>query len=387
MTPITEGGVMTAWSPPSSRYYRHPDGTITFLDETGSVVPTPPNMTYVPANGDSAILDPWGNTVQEYTFPQQFFIHTFSDGSMTAVDSSGVPLPIQPELGHGGAVSLAESDYAVLPDGTLYEAPPLYPPAGESPDTWPPDPWPPEYVKAPVEEDTETEEVVGADEPDAMDASAEVDDATVQVIEGEDVPDDPSVVPQGDTEDASPPPVDESMRSYTGVQLEEGEVLVDDDWSETESREDEVSTEQVSEQLLTAGLVGSVPGGEVVSATPIPLPGEEMPVGGEVVSTLPEPFPSHSTAVGMDVGEIVPDSATDDTIALDRKGDDRPVGVEASDATESDAAEFRVEVIDEVQVEEVRLEDVELETTDRVEAIDEYEEPTFEDEGLDDLDG
>jgi len=282
---------------------------------------------------------------------------------------------------------------AVFPDGSVYEPPPLYPPPGVSPDRWPPDPWPPVEVAPSEDEDTGTaedagiDEVDGADSADDLDDSDDSDDATVPVMEGEDVAEDPSVARQEETEDVAAPPVDDSTRSYTGVQLEEGEVLVDDDWSETESREEEVSTEQVSERLLTAGLVGSVPGGEVVSNDPIPLPGEEMPVDDGVASTLTEPLPSSSTAVGMDVGEIVPDSATDDTIALDRKGDDRPVGVEASDATKADAAEFRVEVIDEVQVEEVRLEDVELETTDRVEAIDEYEEPTFEDEGFDDLDG
>ncbi len=385
---------MTAWSPPSSRYYRHPDGTITFLDETGSVVPTPPNMTYVPANGDSAILDPWGNTVQEYTFPKQFFIHTFSDGSMTAVDSSGVPLPIQPELGRGGAEFLAESDYAVLPDGTLYEAPPLYPPAGESPDTWPPDPWPPEYVKAPVEEDTGIEEVVGADEPDAMDASAEADDATVQVIEGEDVAEDPSVARQEATEDVAAPPVDESMRSYTGVQLEEGEVLVDDDWSEIESREEEVSTDRVSEQLLTAGLNSSVSGGEVVSATPITLPGEEMPVGGEVVSATPITLPGEEMPVGGEVSVPpipVPAQPTESDVddggtALDLMGEDVPadIGVEGTPAV--DDAEFRVEAIEEIQVEEVRLEEVEADAIEWVQRITESDEPSLESDDLEELD-
>ena len=173
---------MAAWTPPSLHYYRYPDGTMVILDETGNVVPVPPMMKHMGANGDTKVIDPWGNEVPEYVptysgeifihtaadgsmtavdasgvplqfqpemhhssdgsgpgymvlpdgsvyeapvyeFPEEFFIHTFSDGSMMAVDASGVPLPIQPELGHGGPEFVAESDYAVLADGSVYEAP------------------------------------------------------------------------------------------------------------------------------------------------------------------------------------------------------------------------------------------------------------------------
>ncbi len=82
---------MAAWTPPSFRYYRYPDGTMTILDEKGNVVPAPPMMKHMGANGDTKVVDPWGNEVPEYVpaYPDGFFIHTFSDGSMVAVDASG----------------------------------------------------------------------------------------------------------------------------------------------------------------------------------------------------------------------------------------------------------------------------------------------------------
>ena len=62
---------MAAWTPPSFRYYRDADGTITILDVKGNVVPSPPTMKHIGANGDAKMLDPWGNEVPEYvpTYP------------------------------------------------------------------------------------------------------------------------------------------------------------------------------------------------------------------------------------------------------------------------------------------------------------------------------
>ena len=114
---------MAAWTPPSFRYYSHADGTITILDVKGNIVPSPPTMKHIGGNGDAKMLDPWGNEVPEYvpTFSGEFFIHTLPDGSMMAVDAAGVSLPFQPEMRH----AFDGPDYVVLPDGTNL-VPPVY---------------------------------------------------------------------------------------------------------------------------------------------------------------------------------------------------------------------------------------------------------------------
>jgi hypothetical protein len=371
---------MTAWTPPSFRYYRQPDGTIAIFDEVGNEVPAPPTMKYIPANGDSKVLDPWGNEVPEFTvtYPKNFFIHTAADGSMTAVDASGVPLSIQPEMGHGGPEMLAESDYAVLPDGTMYEAPPLYPPAGETPEVWPPVPWPPEFVKAPEDEGAEPEEVVGADSAD--DQASAADGANDAQQAGSEAPttDESTDVPQEETGEEGSVSTPDPAKSYSGVRMSEGDVLLDDDFSGDET-EGEGRADVASPDLLTVGLVAPSSGASEVSATPIPLPREELPVGGGVVSATPIPLPREELPVG---GEV-----DGDEIALDRKGDDRPVDVKIPGATEESAAEFRVEVINEIQVEEVRLEDVETGDIELAEPIVERGDILIEEEDVGDLDG
>ncbi len=114
---------MVAWTPPSFRYYRESDGTFTILDEKGNTVPSPPTMKYVPANGDSKMLDPWGNEVPEYVpkYPSEFFVHQAADGTLTAVDEHGALLPFQPDIRR--IVNGGEQILVVLPDGTVYEAP------------------------------------------------------------------------------------------------------------------------------------------------------------------------------------------------------------------------------------------------------------------------
>ena len=52
---------------------------------------------------------------------------------------------------------MAVSDYAVLPDGTMYIPPPLYPPAGEPPEEWPPPGWGDEDDQEPVTREVEDE--------------------------------------------------------------------------------------------------------------------------------------------------------------------------------------------------------------------------------------
>jgi hypothetical protein len=135
-------------------------------------------------------------------------------------------------------------------------------------------------------------------------------------------------------------------------------------------------------------------GGEVVSATPIPLPGEEMPVGGEVVSATPIPLPGEEMPVGGEVSVSpipIPAPPTESDVddggtALDLMGEDVPadIGVEGTPAV--DDAEFRVEAIEEIQVEEVRLEEVEADAIEWVQRITESDEPSLESDDLEELD-
>jgi len=440
---------MTAWTPPSFRYYRQSDGTITIFDEEGNEVPTPPTMKYIPANGDSKMLDPWGNEVPEFTdvfpkqffihtaadgsmvavdssgvplpiqptlghggpemlaesdyavlpdgtmyeapgyefpgrffihttadgsmvavdssgvplptqpalghevdapdyavlsdgtkyvapayrFPEEFFIHTAADGSMVAVDSSGVPLPIQPTLGHGGPEMLAESDYAVLPDGTMYEAPPLYPPAGETPEIWPPDPWPPGYDDASEDEDDDPDEVVGADSADVLDPVADSVDVAQQADSDASTPGEATVVLQEEAGEDGSALTPDPARSYSGVRMSEGDVLLDADFSGDET-EAGGRAGVASSDLLTVGLVDSMPVGDgVVSATPIPLPDEGPPLGGEAVSATPITLPGEAMPVvnGMD-GVSGPDDVVS-VIPINVPDGSLPVGDSVVSAT------------------------------------------------------
>jgi hypothetical protein len=363
------------------------------VDEDGVPLAVQPHLKVDPSDHTqvTATFPDWTTArVEVQTMPKDFFVFVEASGppsvhgaqtfAAVAVDASGTPLPIQPHFQDLDPMDLSKVT-AVFPDGSVYEPPPLYPPPGVSPDRWPPDPWPPVEVAPSEDEDTGTaedagvDEVVGADLANDLDDSTDAADTAEPVVAEEDVADELPVAPQGENEDEALPPADVPMRSFTGVHLEEGEVLVDDDWSEGESREQEVSTEQVSEQLLTAGLNDSVSGGEVVSATPIPLPGEEMPVGGEV-SVLSIPIPPPPTESDVDDGGT----------ALDLTGDDVPANIGVEGTPAADDAELRVGAIEEVQVEEVRLEEVEADTIESVQPMTESDEPSLEGEDLEELD-
>ena len=449
---------MAAWTPPSFRYYRYPDGTMTILDEKGNVVPTPPTMKLTGANGDTKVIDPWGTEVPEYVptyadeffihtfpdgsmvavdasgtplpiqpemghsmgvdgpefavladgtmyeapayeFPEDFFIHTFPDGSMVAVDASGTPLPIQPELGHGGPEMAAESDYAVLSDGTMYIPPPLYPPAGEPPDEWPPPGWGVEddETSATSEVEDEAEGFVEAAIDQGPDrANADSDEATSL----------------GDSENLWPP-IGAEAQGEIAAGDELVTVSIDDARSDTDVAA-EVPVDSDVSDLLTAGLVETPTGGEApgtsdapafdaelvrealdpapgqelpvgvdeVSATPITLPGEEFPVGGGEVSATPITLPEPPSSGGVEPG---PGRSVDDEIALDRKGDDAPVGVGIDEVPPVDV-EFAVESVEEVHVEEVRFEEIEVETVESIEPAFDPEISVLDEEGIEDLD-
>ncbi|MEA3511074.1 MAG: hypothetical protein U9R51_06525 [Actinomycetota bacterium] len=397
------------------------DGSMTAVDATGVPLPVQPTMGHEHDAPDYAVLsDGTKYVAPTYEFPEEFFIHTAVDGSMTAVDATGVPLPTQPEMHHG--MDDGDLDFAVLPDGTKYEADSLYPPPGEPPEEWPPE------------------------EPAAS------EDA------GEDVADESPVAPQEETGGEPPSTADDAAKSYTGVHMSEEDVLLDEDWSGDEPAT-EVVTVRASEDLLTAGLVDTGPGGEVsvipinvpdgsmpvgdevvsaipitlpdeptpvgdevVSAIPITLPGEEMPVGDgvvsgpggevsvipinipdgsmpvgdEVVSATPIPLPDEPPVLGDEVVSVlpvpvpeppIPVEAAGDQVALDRKGGDSQVEIKLPDTPDEPAAEFHVEVIDEIQVEEVRLEDVETGNIELAEPVVERGDVSIEEEAVDDLDG
>ncbi len=98
------------------------------VDASGVPLPIQPELghggpEFVVESDYAVLADGSVYEAPAYEFPDGFFIHTAMDGSLMAVDASGVPLPIQPELGHGGPEFVVESDYAVLADGTVYEAP------------------------------------------------------------------------------------------------------------------------------------------------------------------------------------------------------------------------------------------------------------------------
>ena len=421
------------WSPPKFFYHPKGDGTLVVVDASGVPLKSQPPFTRTVSSGAEHVQDPWENKVERYTLPTDYLVHRDPVLGPVAVDANGVPLPSQPPF--QTVIDESGSEVYLVKDGSQYSPPPFYPPPGDPPEEWPPSGGETAggSENEMFAETVEPEEALASDPGDAMedlliaglegpggtapgeattDASTEADDATRPVIEGEDVPDDPSVVPQGDTEDASPPPADESMRSYTGVLHEEGEVLVDDDWSEGESREQEVSTEQVSEQLLTAGLNDSISGDGEVSATPITLPGEEMPVGdgevsatpitlpgeempvggeempvgGEEVSVLPIPVPEPPAAREAGDGHVTLDDKGE-MIALDRKGDDGPVGIGDEGAPTADDVEFHVAVVEGAQFEEVRLEEVEPLTVEWDEPMTEGEVVALEEEDVEELDG
>ena len=348
-----------------------------------------------------------------YEFPEEFFIHTFSDGSMTAVDASGVPLPIQPEMGHGGPEGMAVSDYAVLPDGTMYIPPPLYPPAGEPPEEWPPPGWGDEDDQEPVTSEVEDEA------EDSVEAAV---DQGPDVASAE--PATPS--PDGDgIDDVESAPIGSEMEG--DVDTDEVAPPADASRAEEDSPVGDTESLEVAE-LLTAGLVdapsegvvsatpiqlpgdpepvpvpdGPVPvGGDEVSATPITLPGQEVPVGGDEVSGLPVPIPGGELPTGGEDVSVLPipvpeppasggvdpapERSVDDEIALDRKGGDAPVGVGVEEVPPTDV-ELAVEAVEEVHVEEVRFEEVEVDTVESIEPAFEPEISVLDEEGIDDLD-
>ena len=431
---------MAAWTPPSFHYYREADGTVTILDEKGNTVPSPPTMKHIGANGDAKMLDPWGNEVPEYvpTYPDGFFIHTFSDGSMTAVDASGVPLPIQPELGHGGPEMLAESDYAVLPDGTVYIPPPLYPPDGEPPEEWPPPDWETEV------EGASTDTADESDDPDTLEVAADQGPES-----GSADPADPFGTDDGGEDDLQTPieaesPGEEAVEEVVvGGRVDDTRGVAESPVEESLDRADatrvvaespvEESLERADSDLLTAGLVETPPeqsapttadasivsdmvsndpilmpseevpvGIDEVTGLPIPIPtpipGGEVPVGVDEVSTLPVPIPTPVPGGEVPVGVVEvsatpnalptepPTAGADEVIALDRKGGDLPVGIGIEEASSTDA-EFLVEIVEEIHVEEVLLEDVEIESVAWTEPTIDREDVAPDDEDIDDLDG
>ena len=112
-------------------------------------------------------------------------------------------------------------------------------------------------------------------------------------------------------------------------------------------------------------------GGDEVSGLPIPIPGGELPTGGEDLSVLPIPVPEPPASGGVDPA---PERSVDDEIALDRKGGDAPVGIGVEEVPPTDV-ELAVEAVEEVHVEEVRFEEVEVDTVESI-------EPAFEPEIL-----
>jgi len=454
------------------------DGSMVAVDASGTPLPIQPEMGHsmgVDGPEFAVLADGTMYEAPAYEFPEDFFIHTFPDGSMVAVDASGTPLPIQPELGHGGPEMAAESDYAVLSDGTMYIPPPLYPPAGEPPDEWPPPGWGVEddETSATSEVEDEAEGFVEAAIDQGPDrANADSDEATSL----------------GDSENLWPP-IGAEAQGEIAAGDELVTVSIDDARSDTDVAA-EVPVDSDVSDLLTAGLVETPTGGEApgtsdapafdaelvrealdpapgqelpvgvdevsatpitlpgeelpvgvdeVSATPITLPGEEFPVGGEEVSTLPIPLPGEELPAGGDDvsatpitlpsqefpvggdevsatpitlpgeefpvggGEVSatpitlpeppssggvepgPGRSVDDEIALDRKGDDAPVGVGIDEIPPVDV-EFAVESVEEVHVEEVRFEEIEVETVESIEPAFDPEISVLDEEGIEDLD-
>lgn len=401
---------------PEGSYSGHaaPIPTAIAVDRDGVPLAVQPHLEVDPDDHKqvTATLSDFTTTpVEVQPMVKDFFVFVEASGPATehgaatfvavAVDANGTPLPIQPHFQDLDPSDLTNVK-AVFPDGSIYEPPPLYPPPGETPDEWPPDPWPLPEAESSEDEGSGTDDVVGADSADDLDASADGADAAEEAVEDEDGADESQVPAQEGTEDATPTAGDESTRSYTGVVFEEGEVLVDEDWSGTESEAGTIAA-GAPDDLLTVGLVDAAPGGDV-SATPITLPGEAMPVGDEVVSAtpitlpdevpplgdevslLPIPIPVPPTAGGEGAGEVELDDKGDDQIALDRKGGDKPVDISVDETSADVAVEFRVEVVEEVQVEEVLLEDVELGTMEPAAPIVELEELALDEEGIDELD-
>jgi hypothetical protein len=181
------------------------------VDYQGNPLAVQPHLEVDPTDHTqvkATSLDGASIPVEVYHPQKDFFVHVEASGladehgrpqyAATAVDANGQPLSIQPHLEVDPLDPTQVT--AKFPDGSSYEPPNLYPPAGEQPDVWPP---PADETSGEVEQDEadedveDTEEAVTADEEDPESFEAE--------------------------------------KSYAGVELEEGPVAQDDDWNDEEA--------------------------------------------------------------------------------------------------------------------------------------------------------
>ncbi|MDH3294391.1 MAG: hypothetical protein OER95_08735, partial [Acidimicrobiia bacterium] len=196
------------------------------VDENGVPLPVQPHLEVDPTDHSqvkATSLDGTSTPVEVYHPQKDFYVHIEGSGSehgapqfaAVAVDANGVPLPIQPHLEVDPTDPTKVT--AVFPDGTSYEPPNIYPPAGEPPEEWPPPP---------------------SDETTEEDDAAETDE---EATDSEDAA----------TADEEGPESFEADKSYAGVEHEEGPVAQDEDWNEGEA------AGTAEEGLLTAGLDSS----------------------------------------------------------------------------------------------------------------------------------
>ncbi|RLE16749.1 MAG: hypothetical protein DRJ50_14750, partial [Actinobacteria bacterium] len=309
--------------PPFRVHLAYPEGsqsgrtapipTAIAVDESGVPLPIQPHLDVDPADHTqvtATLSDFTTLRVEVQPLSKDFYVFVEASGPPSehgaptfvavAVDASGTPLPIQPLFEDLDPTDLANVK-AVFPDGSVYEPPPLYPPPGETPDEWPPDRWPPPKEESFDDEGSGTDDVVGADSADDQDDAADVTqqatgdqdaaaDVAAPVTDDQNAEDESPVPAQEETEDEAQSPAGDAAKHYSGVRMSEGDVLLDDDFSGDET-EAEGRAGVASSDLLTVGLVDSMPDDGVVSATPITLPGQELPVGGEVVSATPITLP------------------------------------------------------------------------------------------------
>ena len=280
-SPIAGSTMPEGFTPPTMTYWEDPTtGQYIAVDRSGTPLTSPPAITTI----DGKVVDQWGNELKSYwppanlgidetgspiggsTMPEGFTPPTMrywedpTTGQYVAVDETGTPLTSPPQLitvsGQlRDALGYPPGQYELVVDQWGNPVIPMNPPgsygldetghplpdAGQVP-PWPPDEWPPGYG--------ESDQITGLDEEGVM-----VSPDELEPVSGLDsaVQPDPEVVSLDGAEPVTPDlePMSEDLGatesfdpsdSYSGVQMTEGEVALDDDFNEE------------AESLITAGL-------------------------------------------------------------------------------------------------------------------------------------
>ena len=90
------------WEPPDFTFFKQADGTLLAIDENGTPLTCQPSLKYKDVDGTQEVVDPWGNTIDEYELPP-YTTHVYTDfdtGTETgiAVDADGAPLLLVPPV-------------------------------------------------------------------------------------------------------------------------------------------------------------------------------------------------------------------------------------------------------------------------------------------------